>query len=329
MPKSTLFEQLDEAVEVILARAESPHRANSKLEALARVAQELRGLPKPDFKARLKADLEKEIAMTTAVESTTKTPAGQRYPTLTPYIMHDRALELAEFVKEAFGAEELTRAIGSAGGFHIEVRIGDAMLMLGGGGKAKIEKPTPTSLHLYVPDADAVYKRALEAGATSIEEPVDQAYGDREAGIRDLAGNNWFIATRKGPTYVPEGLRTLTPFLHPKGADKFIDFLKRAFAGEEIAAYRSPEGAIVHGTLKIGNSSLEMGEAHGEWQPMPTAFYLMVNDADAVYQRALEAGATSTSEPADQPYGHRMGGVLDPFGNQWFISMPISNLQQQ
>jgi PhnB protein len=57
---------------------------------------------------------------------------------------------------------------------------------------------------------------------------------------------------------------------------------------------------------------------------MPSAFYLLVNDADSAYQQALQAGATSTSAPADQPYGHRMGGVIDPFGNQWFVAGPIS-----
>ena len=260
----------------------------------------------------------------TAVESSTTVSTAERYQTLTPYIMHDRAPELAEFLKEAFGAKELSRSIGSAGGFHIEMRIGSSLLMLGGGGKAKIDKPTPTSLHLYLPDVDAVYHRAIAAGATSIEEPVDQSYGDREAGVRDLAGNNWFIATRKGATHIPEGLREVTPFLHPKGADEMIEFLRRAFGAEETAVYRSPEGTIVHGTIKIGDSSLEMGEAHGQWQPMPSAFHLIVGDADSVYQRALEAGATSMAAPANQPYGDRMAWVNDPFGNTWFIASPIS-----
>lgn len=323
MPKSTLFDELDRTVDAILARPQASAAANAKLEPLARIAQELCGLPRQEFKARLNADLKKEVAMTSAVESSTTLATAERYQTLTPYIMHDRAPELAEFLKEAFGAKELSRSIGSAGGFHIEVRIGSSLLMLGGGGKAKIDSPTPTSLHLYVPDADAVYHRAIAAGATSIEEPVDQSYGDREAGVRDLAGNNWFIATRKGPRHIPEGLREVTPFLHPKGADEMIGFLKRAFGAEETAIYRSPEGAIVHGTIKIGDSTLELGEAHGEWQPMPSAFYLMVSDADSVYQHALEAGATSVAPPGDQPYGHRMGWVKDPFKNDWFIASPI------
>jgi PhnB protein len=326
MPNSTLFEKLDEAVEAILSRPKLPLAAKGELEPLARIAQELRGLPRNEFKARLKADLEQEIAMTTAVESSTKTKksAAERHQTLTPYIMHDRAVELSEFVQQAFGAEELSRNIGSAGGYHIEIRIGDAMLMFGGGGKAKIEKPNPTRLHLYVKDADAVYQQALAAGATSIYEPVDQGYGDREAGVRDLAGNEWFIATHQGASHIPEGFRTVTPGIQAKGADRAIEFLKQAFGAEDAGTYRSPEGTVVHAVMRIGDSMLELGEAHGQWQPMPTAFFLLVDDVDGIYNRALETGATSTSAPADQPYGHRMGGVLDPFGNQWFIASPLA-----
>lgn len=329
MAKSTLFEQLDEAVEAILARPQRAAAAmTGELEPLARIARELRGLPREDFRARLKADLKKEIAMTTAVESptTTKTPVDERYQTLTPYIMHDQAPELSEFVQKAFGAKELSRNIGSAGGYHIEIRIGDAMLMFGGGGKAKIEKPNPTRLHLYVEDADDVYQQALAAGATSIYEPANRDYGDREAGVRDLAGNEWFIATHQGTSHIPEGFRTVTPSLEVKGADRAIEFLQRAFGAEDAGTHRSPEGTVLHAVMRIGDSMLELGEAHGQWQPMPTAFYLMVGDADSVYGQALEAGATSVAPPADQPYGHRMGWVRDPFGNEWFISMPISKL---
>jgi PhnB protein len=63
-----------------------------------------------------------------------------------------------------------------------------------------------------------------------------------------------------------------------------------------------------------------MGEAHGDYQPMPTVFYMYVNNADASYDRALPAGAKSISAPADQPYGDRNAGVEDPFGNRWYIA---------
>ncbi len=109
-----------------------------------------------------------------------QTKAG--YQTITPYLTVRRAEELVEFVKTAFGGVEVFRTTGSAGGLHAEVTIGDSKLMIGG---YDTVEEMPTALHLYVPDADAVYHRAIEAGATSIEEPVDQFYGDREAGIKD------------------------------------------------------------------------------------------------------------------------------------------------
>ena len=86
--------------------------------------------------------------------------------------------------------------------------------------------------------------------------------------------------------------------------------------------YASPDGVIHHAKIKIGDSLLEMGEAHGPYQPMPTTFFLSVPNVDASYQRAITAGAVSTGEPADQSYGGRTSGVKDAFGNQWYISGP-------
>lgn len=250
-------------------------------------------------------------------------PAG--YRTITPYLTVRDPAGLIDFVKQAFGAEERFRGTGGAGGIHCEVRIDDAMLMIGGGGKWE-GTPMPTSLHLYVKDADAVYQRALDAGAISVQPPTDQFYGDREAGVKDLAGNDWYIATNKATGHVPEGSNTLMPFLHPKGADKLIEFLKRGLGAEEMQRSQSPEGVIQHAALKIGTSVIEMGEAHGEYQPMPAMFYLYVESCDAMYERALQAGATSISPPTDQSYGDRSAGVTDPFGNQWYFATHIKDV---
>ncbi len=196
------------------------------------------------------------------------------------------------------------------------------MVMLGGGAAWR-GKPMPTALHMYVPDTDAAHKRALELGAASIHEPMDQDYGERSSSVKDLAGNHWYIATHFGPKHVPEGLRTVNIYLHPRGANKIIDFLKQAFGADEVARYAGPDGTIRHASVRIGDSVIEMGEAHGPYQPMPTAIYLYVEDADAWYGRALRAGATSISEPADQPYGDRNAGVKDPFDNVWYIATHI------
>ena len=119
-------------------------------------------------------------------------PVRAGYQTITPYLTVQRAEQLVDFVKTAFDGVEVFRTTGSAGGLHAEVTIGESKLMIGG--YENVEEK-PTALHLYVADADAVYQRALAAGGTSLEEPVDQFYGDRNAAVEDPAGNQWWIAT--------------------------------------------------------------------------------------------------------------------------------------
>ena len=198
---------------------------------------------------------------------------------------------LIDFLKKTFDAEELFRSgPGSEGGLHCEVRIGDSMLMVGGGGAGMKWRgtPMPSAFHIYVPDCDTTYARALEAGAASVHEPVDQEYGERSATVKDAAGNFWYIATYKGESYRSEGAPTLQPYLHPLRAEPVINFLKRAFGAEELGRYTSPDGVIHHTTMNIGNAHMEMGEAHGPYQPMPTMFYLYVEDCDAAVQARAE-----------------------------------------
>ena len=321
MDNEIWIEQLDEAVTAVIAGTDaSLPSTDAGLAELLRVAVELRDLPRADFKARLRADLERRAFMS---KSAVK-PIREGFHTITPYVIVEKAEELIDFVKQAFGAEELFRGTGTAGGIHAEVKIDDSILMMGGGGGADLRKYwTPTGLHLYVKDADAVYQRALDAGATSLGGPVDQPYGDREAGVKDPSGNHWYIATHKATGHMPEGLRAVTPFLHPRGADRLIDFLERAFGAEEQSRYQTPDGVIHHATVKIGDSMIEMGEAHGPWQPMPTTFFMYVEDVDSSYRRALAAGGVSQGEPADQPYGDRVGGIRDPFDNVWYLATHI------
>ena len=266
-----------------------------------------------------------ESAKRTAVD-----PVPKGYRTLTPYIVAQDAAVLIDFVKQAFGAEETFRSIGGAGGIHAEVRVGDSMLMMGGGGPG-LEwsgKPKQFGFHYYVPDCDTTYKRALETGATSITEPVDQPYGERSSTVRDAAGNFWYIATYHGDNYKWEGAPDIQPCLHPLRADPVINFLKRAFNAEELGRHADPLGVIHHATLKIGSSHLELGEAHGPYQPMPGMFYLYVPDCDAIYDLAVAAGAKSTMEPTDHPYGDRSGAVQDAFGNEWWIATHVKDVAE-
>jgi len=328
MAKPSLSQQLDQLVEAMLARPNAELApADIRLRALLRIAADLRDLPRPDFKARLKSNLERRALMNSTAKAVPEqarvNPIREGFHTVTPYLTAQQAPELLEFVKRAFGGEETYRGTGSAGGVHAEVKIGDSMVMIGGGGAWR-GTPMVTGLHLYVPDTDAVYKRALELGASSIGEPKDQPYGERSAGVKDLAGNFWYIATHSGPTHIPEGLRTVNVYLHPRSAAKLIGFLEDAFGAKEIARYQTPDGTIQHAQVRIGDSVIEMGEAHGPYQPMPTMFYLYVEDVDALYARAVGAGAISMSEPADQPYGDRVASVKDLHDNVWYMAAHIS-----
>ncbi|HEU0002221.1 MAG TPA: VOC family protein [Ktedonobacteraceae bacterium] len=121
-------------------------------------------------------------------------PVREGFHTVTPYLIVQEAASLIDFVKQAFGATEQFRGTGSAGGIHAELKIGDSMVMIGGGGAWNGE-PSLATLYLYVEDVDTVYKRALQAGASSIMEPANQPYGDRLGGVKDAFGNVWYIST--------------------------------------------------------------------------------------------------------------------------------------
>jgi PhnB protein len=263
------------------------------------------------------AELQKGLDDWVASESKSKKFKREGFHTVTPYIIAKPAEELVDFVKQAFGAVESMRATGSAGGLHCEVKIGDSMVMIGGGPKFDAR---PVSIHLYVPDVDEVYARAVEAGATSLAAPSDQEYGDqRIAAVKDIGGNEWYMARRFDQTPIPD-LHMVTMYFHPVGAPKFINFLENAFGAEVLERHQSNEGFIYHAKVRLGDSIVEMGEAHDQWQPMQSAIYLYVEDVDATYKQALAAGATSALEPTTQPYGDRNAWVNDEFGNVWYLS---------
>jgi len=257
-------------------------------------------------------------------------PIPRGYHTVTPYLVAQDANAVIDFVKNTFGGEETFRAVGSAGGYHCEVRLEDSMLMIGGGGPGLSWKGDSMlgAFHVYVRDCDAVYQRALQAGGKSLAEPADQDYGERSASVIDASGNHWYIATFKKTGYKWEGAPTIQPYMHPLRAEPVVNFLKRAFGAQELGRYTSPDGVVHHTTIKVGDSYLEMGEAHGPYQPMKSMFYLYVPNVDDAYKTAVAAGGKSMQEPADQPYGDRVGAVTDAFGNQWWIATHVKDMSQ-
>jgi uncharacterized glyoxalase superfamily protein PhnB len=120
--------------------------------------------------------------------------------------------------------------------------------------------------------------------------------------------------------FKPAGFHSVTPYLVVEGADRLLQFLKDAFDAEELFTHRRDDGAIMHCEMKIGDSVVEMGQANPKWAAMPTSLHLYVPDTDAVYAKAMAAGAKSLEEPKDADYGDRTAGVQDPAGNHWFIA---------
>jgi len=230
------------------------------------------------------------------------------------------AAQFMEFLKSAFdGIERMSMPTPSGSIMHAEVAIGNGAIEVSDGNE---QYPTaPAAIHLYVDDPDATYARALRAGATSFYAPTDEhPSGDRWGAVKDPFGNHWYIAKPRGWTPGPEGLRSVQPYLHLREAHKMIPFLEASFGAEALGVHKSPEGAVLHGTMRIGNATLEIDEAHGEFQPMPCHLHVYVSDTDAVYAQALRAGASSIETPQDKPYGDRSAGVKDAWGNSWFIA---------
>lgn len=122
-------------------------------------------------------------------------PIRDGFHTITPYLMVGGVRRLVEFVERVFDArvsERLERGDGTI--MHVEVRIGDSMVMMG---EPKADfGPMPASIYVYSEDCDATFRRAIEAGGSSVMDPTDMPHaGERYGGVRDPSGNIWWIAT--------------------------------------------------------------------------------------------------------------------------------------
>jgi PhnB protein len=245
------------------------------------------------------------------------------FHSITPYLVVPRVAQLIEFLKGAFGAEERFRVNrpGTEVIMHAELKIGDSMIEMADANEQF--PPTPATMILRVDDVDATFLRATDAGATVLQPVADQDYGVRSATVVDASGNKWSISRPNEGDVIFKDFRTVTPHFNPRRAPAMIDFLQKAFGAEEVYRAQSPDGVVHHAQVRIGDSVIGMGEAHGPYQPAPATLHLYVPDADALYDRALRAGAISIQPVAEQPYGDRSGGVTDPFGNRWFIATHI------
>lgn len=118
---------------------------------------------------------------------------------------------------------------------------------------------------------------------------------------------------------IPEGYQQAIPYLVVPDATAQMDFLLKVFDGTEINRMMAPDGSVVHGEVKIGDSVIMIGQAREESQARKTMVYLYMENCDTYFERAKEFGASVVSELEDQFYGDRHGAVEDSNGNHWYI----------
>jgi uncharacterized glyoxalase superfamily protein PhnB len=134
---------------------------------------------------------------------------------------------------------------------------------------------------------------------------------------------------------IPDGMNTVTPHLVCKDAEKAIEFYKKAFGAEERFRLNTPDGKkLLHACLRIGNSAIMLADEFPDWGSVgpetlngtPVVIHLYVEDADSVFDRAVQAGATVTMQLQDMFWGDRYGQVRDPFGHSWSVATHVRDV---
>ena len=128
---------------------------------------------------------------------------------------------------------------------------------------------------------------------------------------------------------IPDGYSTYTPYYVVEGAAEFIGFLRKAFGAEETFRMPAPGGRIGHAEVRIGNSMVMLADAAPEHPARQFNGMLYVNDADSVFKTAVAAGAKAERQPENMFYGDRMGGVVDKWGNHWWIGTHVEDVSPE
>jgi PhnB protein len=128
---------------------------------------------------------------------------------------------------------------------------------------------------------------------------------------------------------IPDGYRTVTPYLTVRGVAQLLEFVTKAFGAEVTFRMPGPEGRIMHAEFRIGDSMVMCGEASDEHPPLPAMLYLYVPEVDAVFAKAVAAGGEMVRPVTDQFYGDRSGGLKDPLGNQWWVGTHIEDVSME
>ena len=128
---------------------------------------------------------------------------------------------------------------------------------------------------------------------------------------------------------IPEGYHTVQPYLMVHGATGLIEFVEKVFGATRTEFMGREDGKVMHAEVRIGNSIVMIADAQDPWPPSPAAMYVYVPNVDETFKKAVDAGATSVMEPADQFYGDRLGGVKDRWGNLWWVATRVENVSKE
>jgi len=125
-------------------------------------------------------------------------------------------------------------------------------------------------------------------------------------------------------TWKPDGYSSISPYLVVPGAGRVIEFLKQAFGATELRRFDMPDGSIMHAEVRIDDSVIMIADGGGEWPAFPSWLHVYVDDVDATFGRALEAGGISVQVPVRREGdSDKRGGVKDPGGNTWWIATQV------
>jgi PhnB protein len=136
---------------------------------------------------------------------------------------------------------------------------------------------------------------------------------------------------------IPEGFHSITPHLICRDGKKAIEFYQKAFGAQVVRAHYMPDGKLMHGEIKIGDSIVMLGDEFPDWNVLSpqslgnasTVIHLYTQDVDSVFQKAVDAGCTPTMPVGDQFWGDRYGQVVDPFGHRWSIATHKEDVPEQ
>jgi len=123
--------------------------------------------------------------------------------------------------------------------------------------------------------------------------------------------------------FKPDGYTTVSPYLIVDGASRTIEFLVRVFAATEIRRFPDENGRITHAEVRIGDTVVMIADGAEGWPPIPAHVHVYVEDADATFRLALEAGATAVQEPTKRDDPDKRGGVKDVGGTTWWIATKV------